>query len=128
MTETQKTDEEAVEMIPDKELLMEAEKEDANYSKLAYKTEAKACTTTPWTWGQCAAGYKSYYCRNAAFSVFTCNGFFSLLSLNAIICLITINGFMSILSLNSVFSIFSLNCAFCIGCEGTAFCVGEFWK
>lgn len=127
MTVKEKKDEEANvnSIVPDEKLLLEAEQEDLDYSRVAHEADVLAQSPVPFTWHQCTLGYKSWYCRNAAFSALTCNGVLSFLTLNGLFCLVCINGFASILSLNSVFSIASMNCVFCIGCEGEVFCLGK---
>lgn len=126
MTVTEKKDEhDVVVVVPDEELLQEAEKEDYDYSRAAKEAEERRQMPAPFTWAQCFAGYRSWYSRNAAWSVLTVNGVVSLIALNALFSILVVNGFASILCLNSVFSIASMNCAFCIGCEGTTFCIGE---
>jgi hypothetical protein len=97
---------------PDEKLLEAAERQDAHYSNLAQQTEQEA--NMDFSWVACSTGYKSWFCKNAAWSLFSFNAVLSAVSLNAVLCILVINGFGSILSINSAFSIASANCAFCI--------------
>lgn len=99
---------------PDEKLLQAAERQDANYTFLAQHQAEREANMDYFSWVACSTGYKSWFCKNAAWSLFSFNAVLSAVSLNAVLCILVINGFGSILSINSAFSIASANCAFCI--------------
>lgn len=98
---------------PDEKLLQVAERQDADDTFLAQQAQQQGANMD-FSWDACSTGYKSWFCKNAAWSLFSFNAVLSAVSLNAVLCILVINGFGSILSINSAFSIASANCAFCI--------------
>lgn len=78
-----------------------------------------ACTENHCSsWYTFGHGYKSKYCRNAAFSFVAVNAVASALAINCLVSILSCTSVASVASVNSALSIGSVNSVLSVGCVG----------
>lgn len=73
-------------------------------------------------WSKFHFGYRSFRCRNAAYSCLAINALLSLLSLQAVLSLCGVNALLSVASVNSILSVGCSNSILSVGCNA------QVWK